>query len=70
MSMADSRRWLRRARRAFARIQQFRPLQVPDAPAQAAHDPWPGDAARGARMVKGELDVAGTIRAVRPGTWN
>ncbi|MGH7159939.1 MAG: heparinase II/III family protein [Acetobacteraceae bacterium] len=68
--MADSRRWLRRARRAFARIQQFRPLQVPDAPAQAAHDPWPGDAARGARMVKGELDVAGTIRAVRPGTWN
>ncbi len=70
MSMADSRRWLRRARRAFVRLQQFRPLHVPDAPAQVASDPWPGDAACGARLVKGELDVAGTARALRPGGWN
>jgi len=70
VSMADSRRWLRRARLAFSRIQQFRPLQVPDAPAQPARDPWPGDANEGARLVKGELNVAGTIRPLRPGGWN
>jgi len=68
--MADSRRWVRRARRVLIRLQQIRPLHVPDAPAQAARDPWPGDAARGARLVKGELDVLGTIQMLRPGNWN
>ncbi|MGH7121951.1 MAG: heparinase II/III family protein [Acetobacteraceae bacterium] len=68
--MADSHRWLRRARRAFSRIQQLRPLQVPDGPAQPVRDPWPGDAAEGARLVKGELNIAGTIRPLQPGGWN
>jgi uncharacterized heparinase superfamily protein len=68
--MADPSRWLRHARRALIRLQTLRPLKVPDAPAQAARDPWPGDATRGAQIVKGQLDVAGTARPLRPGGWN
>ncbi len=70
MSGTDPRRWMRHARRALLRLKQFRPLHVPDAPAQASFDPWPGDVTEGARLVKGELDVAGTVRALRPGGWN
>lgn len=65
----DPRRWLRDARRAFARLPSIRMLRVPDAPALPVRDPWPGDPARGARLVKGEIDVCGTIRSLRPGDW-
>jgi uncharacterized heparinase superfamily protein len=63
------RRWLRDARRAFARLPTLSMASVPDAPVQPVRDPWPGDAARGARLVKGELEVAGRIRPLRPGLW-
>lgn len=43
--------------------------RIPDAPTLPVRDPWPGDAARGARLVKGELDVGGAITALQPGQW-
>ncbi len=62
-------RWLRDARRAVARMPTMRMGRIPDAPTLPVRDPWPGDAARGARLVKGELDVGGAITALQPGQW-
>jgi uncharacterized heparinase superfamily protein len=70
MSGSDPRRWLREARRAMARLPALRMTRVPDAPALPVRDPWPGDAARGARLLKGELEVGGGLRALRPGGWS
>ena len=53
---------LRGARQKLARL---RPVRVPDAPARPFRDLWPGDAARGARLLRGEADFAGTIRPMR-----
>jgi uncharacterized heparinase superfamily protein len=44
--------------------------RVPDAPALPVHDPWPGDATRGARILKGELEHGGGLRSLRPGGWS
>jgi len=55
---------LRGARQKLARL---RPVRVPEAPARAFRDLWPGDAARGARLLRGEFETAGTARALRPG---
>lgn len=68
--MSESRRWLREARRALLRVQRLRPQRVPDAPAHASLDPWPGDAARGMRLTKGELELCGTGHPLHPGEWN
>ncbi|WP_174242010.1 heparinase II/III family protein [Teichococcus oryzae] len=54
--MAD---WLRGARRMVAGL---KPVKVPDAPSRAFRDLWPGDAARGHRVLRGECEVAGTVR--------
>ena len=43
--------------------------RVPDAPALPVRDPWPGDPARGARLLKGELELGGGTRGLRPGFW-
>ncbi|WP_194152342.1 heparinase II/III family protein [Muricoccus nepalensis] len=51
--------WIRGARRTLSGL---KPIRVPDAPARAFRDLWPGDAARGQRLLKGELEVAGTVR--------
>lgn len=59
----------RQARRAFARLGALRPARVPDAPARPVRDPWPGDPARGARLLKGELEIGATWRPLRPGGW-
>jgi uncharacterized heparinase superfamily protein len=56
---------LRGARQKLARL---RPVRVPDAPARAFRDLWPGDAARGARLLRGELEVWGTARPLRIGS--
>jgi uncharacterized heparinase superfamily protein len=69
MSGADPRRWLRDARRAMARLPALRMGRVPDAPALPVRDPWPGDAARGARLLRGELELGGAVQALRPGAW-
>jgi uncharacterized heparinase superfamily protein len=50
---------LRNARRFFSRL---KPLRVPDAPSRDFRDLWPGDPARGAKLLRGELEVAGTSR--------
>jgi uncharacterized heparinase superfamily protein len=56
---------LRGARRILANL---RPVKVPDAPARAFRDLWPGDGARGARLLRGEFEVAGTARPLLPET--
>jgi uncharacterized heparinase superfamily protein len=55
---------LRGARQKLARL---RPVRVPEAPARAFRDLWPGDAARGARLLRGEFETAGTARPLRLG---
>ena len=42
---------LRGARRFLSGL---KPMKVPDAPARSFRDLWPGDAARGARLLRGE----------------
>ena len=69
MSASDPRRWLRDARRAFARLPLPRIGRVPDAPALPVRDPWPGDPLRGALLLKGELEVGGAVRTLKPGGW-
>lgn len=73
--MADNTldRWLRRGRRAVAGLGGGL-LRGPFAAAPAApnapmRDPWPGDPARGAALLKGELVVAGSARPLREGNW-
>lgn len=44
-------------------------ISVPDAPSVSVRDPWPGDAARGARLLKGELVYYGSVRPLKPGGW-
>lgn len=70
MSGATPRRWLRDARRAFARLPAIGMGRVPDAPALSVRDPWPGDAGLGARIIKGELDIGGAHLMLRPGGWS
>jgi uncharacterized heparinase superfamily protein len=62
-------RWVRDARRRLARLPSLRMSRVPDAPALPVRDPWPGDPVRGARLLKGELELAGTVVVLRPGTF-
>jgi uncharacterized heparinase superfamily protein len=55
---------LRGARQKLARL---KPVRVPDAPARAFRDLWPGDPARGARLLRGEFETLGTARILRIG---
>ena len=55
--------WMRGARRTLAGL---KPIRVPDAPARAFRDLWPGDAARGQRLLKGEFEVLGATRTLLP----
>ncbi len=66
MNANDPRRWLRDARRAFARLPTLRPGRIPDAPALPVRDPWPGDPARAVRLLRGELEAGGGACALRP----
>ncbi len=59
----------RGARGLFARLQNMRGGQAPDAPAMPIRDPWPGDPGRGARLVKGELELLGATRPMPPGAF-
>jgi uncharacterized heparinase superfamily protein len=54
---------LRGARRILANL---KPIKVPDGPARSFRDLWPGDPARGARLLRGEFEVLGTVRPLRP----
>lgn len=55
---------LRGARQRLARL---KPVRVPEAPSRAFRDLWPGDPARGARLLRGEFETLGTARPLRPG---
>jgi uncharacterized heparinase superfamily protein len=70
MSGGGPRRWLRDAKRAMARLPNLGMARAPDAPLVPVHDAWPGEAGRGARIVKGELDVAGVTRPLQPAVWS
>jgi uncharacterized heparinase superfamily protein len=59
---------LRALRLRLAKLPTLR-MGVPDAPAVPVRDPWPGDPARGARLLKGELVLSGAMRALKPGSW-
>ncbi len=61
-------RSLRALRLRLARLPTLR-MGVPDAPAVPVRDPWPGDPARGARLLKGELTLSGAMRVLKPGGW-
>ena len=54
---------LRGARRILANL---KPVRVPEGPARSFRDLWPGDAARGARLLRGEYEVLGTVRPLAP----
>ncbi len=62
-------RWMRDARRAMASMPSLRMGRLPDAPSLPVRDPWPGDATRGARLLKGEMELSGAILSLRPGGW-
>jgi uncharacterized heparinase superfamily protein len=55
---------LRSTRRLLSGL---KPVKVPDAPARAFRDLWPGDVTRGMRILSGEFEVAGTARRLDPG---
>ncbi len=59
----------RSARGLFAKIQNLRTANYPDAPALAVRDPWPGDPSRGARLIKDELGLMGAIRTLGAGVF-
>jgi uncharacterized heparinase superfamily protein len=42
---------------------------LPEAPVVSVRDHWPGDAVRGARLLKGELTYHGAVRSLKPGGW-
>ena len=67
--MKPADRWLREARLTLARMPNLRG-RVPDAPALPVRDPWPGDPARGARLLRGELEEQGSAMPLAPGGWS
>src|SRR3978361_2434954 len=69
MSGSDRRRWLPEAGKAMAGLPSLRLTRVPDAPTLPVRDLWPGDPTLGARLLKGELVVGNSVRALQPGGW-
>ena len=69
MNASSPSRWIRGARRAMARLPSLRMGRVPDAPALSVRNPWPGDANRGAQLIKGELQFGGAMQPLRQGGW-
>jgi uncharacterized heparinase superfamily protein len=44
--------------------------RTPDAPSLSVRDPWPGDPTSGARLMKGEMLLAGSVRVLEVGGWS
>jgi uncharacterized heparinase superfamily protein len=59
---------LRNLRMGWAKLPSLR-SSVPEAPAVAIRDPWPGDANRGTRLLRGEYAYAGVVRKLDTGEW-
>ncbi len=51
----------------MAKLPSLRMGRIPDGPTLPVRDLWPGDPARGARLLKGELEVGGAVLRLRPG---
>jgi uncharacterized heparinase superfamily protein len=66
---ATMRGWMRDLRRLQARLPRLGMTRVPDAPIQPMRDVWPGDAVRGARLLRGEIELGGAVAALQPGNW-
>ncbi|MDB5316555.1 MAG: heparinase [Rhodospirillales bacterium] len=49
--------------RGFAKL---RPVRAPEAPSRPFRDLWPGDAARGGRLLRGEFEHAGSVHPLLP----
>ncbi|WP_376098918.1 heparinase II/III family protein [Roseomonas sp. CCTCC AB2023176] len=49
------------------KVSGLKPVRVPEAPSRAFRDLWPGDAARGQRILKGELECGGSARPIPEG---
>ncbi len=62
-------RWMRDARRAMAKLPALRMTRIPDGPMLPVRDLWPGDPARGERLLKGELPLGGAVLRLKPGGW-
>ncbi len=67
MSLAAPSRWVRLT---LARLPQFGLARVPDAPLPLVRDLWPGDAARGATILRGEVDLGGVKARINPGVFS
>ena len=67
--MLPPSRLTRGLREAIAKLPSLSLASLPDAPAPAVRDPWPGEPARGARLLKGELELGGAAMVLRPGVW-
>ena len=63
-------KWMRDARRAIAKLPSLRMARIPDGPMLPVRDLWPGDAARGERLLRGELSGGGGVLRLRPGGWD
>lgn len=61
------RHMTRAARVALARLPVLG--RVPDGPVIPVRDPWPGDASRGARLLRDEMEAWGATRPMLPGRW-
>ncbi len=59
---------LRALRLRLAKLPALR-MSLPEAPLVPVRDPWLGDPARGARLLKGELTWHGAVRSLKPGAW-
>ena len=68
--MNGMNRWMRDARRLMSRLPSLSMRGAPDAPALPVRDPWPGDPSRGARLLRGEAELPGGVRALREGGWS
>ena len=60
---------MRGARQFLARLSALRPAVIPDAPSLPVRDPWPGEPAHGARILKGEIEWLSVVRPLRPGVF-
>ncbi len=54
----------------MARLPSLRMARIPDAPAHPVRDPWPGDPARGAALLRGEVTLSGSAWTLRQGEFD
>ena len=58
---------LRGIRRQMAKLPSLSMARIPDAPSQPVRDPWPGDPASAAAVLRGEIELGGVRGQLRTG---